>query len=407
MAVVTTGSQRAISRSGRPTTNLWTLLAGFVVTRFVAAKRGGAAPARSARSGAPLTREREQSARGTPPQARQAGTKTADSVSGAEAERKEVTERDRGRAAESPSEIPAKGWKDIFWRIYEEIGRDRVLSVAAGVTFYALLAVFPGIAAFVSLYGLFADASTISDHLATMAGILPGGAIDIIGEQVKNLTSKPAENLGLAFFFGLAISLWSANAGMKALFDALNIVYDEDEKRGFVSLNAQSLLFTFGAILFLLLAIAAVVVIPVVLKLVWFGKVIEWLLSLLRWPILFAMVLFGLACIYRYGPSRDKAEWRWVTWGSGVAAALWLGGSMLFSWYVANFGNYDATYGSLGAAIGFMTWMWLSTTVVLVGGEINAEMEHQTAKDTTVGPDQPIGTRGAKMADHVGEKKGT
>jgi membrane protein len=166
--------------------------------------------------------------------------------------------------------------------------------------------------------------------------------------------------------------------------------------------SAISLLFTLGALVFLLLALAAVVAIPVVLKLFWFGKTLEWLLSILRWPVLLAGVLFGLACLYRYGPSRDKAQWRWVTWGSAIAAALWLGGSMLFSWYVANFGNYDATYGSLGAAIGFMTWIWLSTIVILLGGEINAELEHQTAEDTTEGARQPLGTRGAKMADTVG-----
>ncbi len=197
-----------------------------------------------------------------------------------------------------------------------------MLSVAAGVTFYALLALFPGITAFVSLYGLFADAGTMSDHLAKLSGILPSGALDIIGEQVRRIASKPAGSLGFAFFSGLAISLWSSNAGMKALFDALNIVYDEDEKRGFIKLNAISLLFTFGALVFLLLALGAVVAIPVVLKLFWFGNVIETLLSILRWPILLIGVLFGLACLYRYGPSRDKAQWRWVTWGSAIAAGL-------------------------------------------------------------------------------------
>ena len=147
------------------------------------------------------------------------------------------SESDRGRAATKPSEIPAKGWKDILWRVYQEVSRDRVLSVAAGVTFYALLAIFPAIAAFVSLYGLVADATTISQHLALLSGVLPAGAIEIIGEQVKSLTSKAGSTLGVAFFFGLAISLWSANAGMKAMFDALNVVYDEDEKRGFIKLK--------------------------------------------------------------------------------------------------------------------------------------------------------------------------
>jgi membrane protein len=162
------------------------------------------------------------------------------------------------------------------------------------------------------------------------------------------------------------------------------------------------LTFTFAMIAFLLLAIGGIVVIPVILKFLWLGK-IEWLISILRWPVLYAGVLFALACLYRYGPSRDKPQWRWVTWGSAIAGAVWLLGSMLFSWYVANFGNYNETYGSLGAVIGFMTWMWLSTTIVLIGAEINAEIEHQTAHDTTEGAAQPLGARGARMADTIGE----
>ena len=226
-----------------------------------------------------------------------------------------------------------------------------MFSVAAGVTFYALLAIFPAIAAFVSLYGLVADATTINQHLALLSGVLPAGAIEIIGEQVKSLTSKAGSTLGFAFFFGLAISLWSANAGMKAMFDALNVVYDEDEKRGFIKLKLQALLFTLGALLFLLLALAAVAVIPVVLKLFPFARLVEQLLSILRWPILAGGVLLGLAVLYRYGPSRDTADWRWVTWGSAIAALLWIVGSMGFSWYVANFGNYNETYGSLGVCL--------------------------------------------------------
>jgi membrane protein len=191
---------------------------------------------------------------------RPSDSKPAKAHTGAAAERKKVEESDRGRAATKPSEIPAKGWKDILWRVYQEVSRDRVFSVAAGVTFYALLAIFPAIAAFVSLYGLVADATTINQHLALLSGVLPAGAIEIIGEQVKSLTSKAGSTLGFAFFFGLAISLWSANAGMKAMFDALNVVYDEDEKRGFIKLNFQALLFTLGALLFLLLALVAVAV---------------------------------------------------------------------------------------------------------------------------------------------------
>jgi membrane protein len=315
-------------------------------------------------------------------------------------------EAGRGREAGRPTEIPARGWKDILWRVYEEFGQDRVMAVAAGVTYYALLALFPAIAALVSIYGLFADPATIQQHLDALAGVLPGGALETIGEQVKRISAQGGGALGVGFIVGLAVSLWSANAGMKAVFDALNIVYDENEKRSFVALNVQSLAFTFGAIAFVLLALAGIVVLPIVLDFIGGGtESLAWLISLARWPVLLAVVVLGLALLFRYGPSRDTAEWKWVTPGGLVAAVLWLAVSVLFSWYVANFGSYNETYGSLGAVIGFMTWIWLSTIVVLLGAEINAEIEHQTAKDTTRGPPQPLGSRGATMADTVGEAK--
>jgi membrane protein len=316
-----------------------------------------------------------------------------------------AAERDRGREADKPTDIPATGWKDVLWRVYEEFGKDRVTSVAAGVTYYALLAIFPAIAALVSIYGLFADPATIQDHLNAMSGIFPSGALQIIGEQVQRIASQWGGALGFGFIFGLAISLWSANAGMKAVFDALNIVNGEEEKRGFVRLNLTSLTFTLCAILFIIVALGGIIVLPIVLNFIGLGEGAAWLLSLLRWPILLIGVIFGLSLIYRFGPSRDKARWRWVTPGGIVAAVLWIAVSMLFSWYVSNFGSYNETYGSLGAVIGFMTWIWLSSIVVLLGAEINAEMEHQTAKDTTEGAHQPMGTRGAKMADTVGVAK--
>jgi membrane protein len=311
--------------------------------------------------------------------------------------------QDRGRDAETPAEIPAKGWKDIAWRVYAGIQNDRVLLVAAGVTFYALLALFPATAALVSLYGLFADPSTISEHLRLASGFLPEGALEVVGDQVKRIASQKG-TLGITFMGTLALALWGANAGTKAIFDALNIIYKEREERSFVRLTLQSLLFTLGAIALMLVALAGIVVVPVVLKLLGIPEASgPSLLSLLRWPVLFLLILFALACLYRYGPSRTEPQWRWVTWGSAIAGAIWIGGSLLLSWYVSNFGTYNATYGSLGAIIGFMVWMWLSTIVVLVGAEINAETEHQTAKDTTKGRPQPMGTRGAKMADELGE----
>lgn len=309
----------------------------------------------------------------------------------------------RGREADSPTDIPAKGWKDIAVRLYGDINNDRILAVAAGVTFYALLAVFPAIGALVSLYGLFADASTINDHLAMLQGVLPGGATDIISDQVKRVVSQGNGALSAKLILGLGISLWSANAGMKAVFDALNVAYEEKEKRSFIMLNLQTLACTFGALAAVIVILAAVVVVPVVFSFIGIESWSEVLVGLLRWPLILAMVLGALAVLYRFGPSRDRPRWRWVSAGSIAAGVVWLVVSLLFSWYVANFGSYDKTYGTLGAAIGFMTWIWLSTTVILVGAELNAELERQTAKDTTEGTPQPMGTRQAQAADTLGK----
>jgi membrane protein len=308
----------------------------------------------------------------------------------------------RGRRAATPSDIPAKGWKDIAWRVYHNIPKHRVIAIAAGVTFFVLLAIFPAIAAMVAIYGLFADPSTVGQHLNDLSSVLPGGATEVIGDQLNTLTSQPQSKLGFALVFGLAVSLWSANAGMKALFDALNVVYGEEEKRSFLKLNAVSLAFTLGALLFLVFALAAIAVLPVAMSYLGLSGAIELLIGIGKWPILLTGVAVAFALIYRYGPSRQKPQWRWVTWGSAGAAIAWLVMSILFSWYAGHFGSYNKTYGSLGAAIGFMTWIWLSAVVVLLGAEFDAEMEHQTAHDTTEGPPKPLGRRGAQVADTVG-----
>ena len=308
----------------------------------------------------------------------------------------------RGRDAETPEQIPGRGWSDILWRVFWAVPEDRILATAGGVAFFALLAVFPGIATVVSLYGLFADAKTIGDHLSIMAGIMPAGVIELIGTQVATVAAQDNETLGGAFVIGFLVAVWSANSGVAALFDALNVVYDEKEKRSILRFYATTFLFTLGGIGFAVLAIASVVVLPVILTFIGSATTAEQLLGILRWPILLVTVALLLSALYRYGPSRRDARWRWVTWGSAAAAVLWIGASMLFSWYVASFDAYNRTYGSLGAGVGFMMWIWLSVVIVLVGGEINAEMEHQTARDTTDGPPKPLGRRGAMMADHVG-----
>jgi membrane protein len=309
----------------------------------------------------------------------------------------------RGKIGRNSRGYPARGWMDIAWRVLEGFQSDRVMLVAAGVTFYGLLAQFPAIAAVVSLYGLFTDATTITSHLGLLSGFLPAGALDVIGDQVKLLTAQGQGTLGVTFIGTLALSLWGANAATKAIFDALNIICKEREKRSFVQLTLRSLAFTLGGIVLVLIAIGGIIIVPVALKVLGFSEgSTASLLSLLRWPLLFVAILFALACLYRFGPSRERPQWRWVTWGSAIAGGIWIVGSLLLSWYVANFGTYNATYGSLGAIIGFLIWMWLSTIVVLTGAEINAEAEHQTAQDSTEGRRKPMGARGATMADEVG-----
>jgi len=314
-------------------------------------------------------------------------------------------EQGRGRQAHSPEQIPFRGWGDILWRVLWSISANRIISTAGGVAFFALLAVFPAVAAIVSLYGLFADSSMISKHLSLLSGLLPGGVLQLITDQVTLISRQANETLGVAFLAGLLIALGSANSGMAALFDALNVVYDEREKRSLVRFYATSLLFTFAGIAFVILAIIGVVVVPFVLKFVGLGSTTERLLAILRWPVLLTIIMVGLACIYRFGPSRRDARWRWVTSGSILGALLWVCGSMLFSWYVATFDSYNLLYGSLGAGVGFMVWLWISAVIVLLGAQLNAEMEHQTACDTTEGETKPLGSRGAMMADHVGESQ--
>jgi membrane protein len=241
------------------------------------------------------------------------------------------------------------------------------------------------------------------DHVSPrQQRVVPGGAIEVIRDQITRVASQGRTTLGLTFLAGLLASLWSANAGMKSLFDAFNLVYNEPEKRSFVWLNVISLSFTVLTIVFALVAIGAMVVVPVVLNFLGLGGATEFIFKIARWPALLMVITLALAILYRYGPSREKPQWRWITWGSAVAAVSWLVISILFSWYAENFGNYNKTYGSLGAIIAFMFWIWLSIIVVLLGAELNAETEHQTARDTTTGRPKPLGSRGAKMADTVG-----
>jgi membrane protein len=269
---------------------------------------------------------------------------------------------------------PWPWWKQVLLNTWQETGRDRLTAVAAGVVFYALLAIFPAITAFVSLYGLIANQDTISEHISLLSYLLPEGGLEIVRDQIDRIAAKGA-GLSFGFVFGLAVALWSANAGIKAMIDALNVIEGVEEQRSFVRLNAVSLTFTLGAIVFLLLAIGAVVAFPLAMSAFGVKSFAEVLTSVLRWPLLFLAILAALAVLYRFGPNRRNARRRWVTAGSVFATFAWIAGSALLSLYLSYFADYDATYGSLGAAIGLMMWMWLTTSVVLAGAELDSEID--------------------------------
>lgn len=334
--------------------------------------------------------------------ARSAGTPRKAAESSPAQSAAQAMQPGRGRGARYPWQIPWAGWKDILWRTYAQVTEDRLLAVAAGVVFYGLLAIFPAISAFVSIYGLFADPATVEGTVSLLAEVIPADAMGPIEEQVDRVAATASGSLGFTFLVSLALALWSANAGMKAVIDALNVAYGERERRGFIHLTLISFALTLGVIVAGLGAIVAIVVFPVVTSFLGVESLAAELVRWLRWPLLLVLLLIGLAVLYRFGPNRTKPRWQWVSVGSVVAAVLWLAGSAALSFYLSRFADYSATYGSLAAGIGLMTWLWLSAIVVLLGAELNAEIEHQTARDSTVGAEKPIGTRGATMADTVG-----
>ena len=306
-----------------------------------------------------------------------------------------------GKDANAPHEIPARGWWQVAKRTARKFSENELLSEAASVTFYALLSLFPAITAIVSIYGLFTDRSTIEGQLANASSLVPSGGMDIIREQVHRLTQSPASGLGVGAVIGLLTAMWSANAGTKAMFSALNDVYGEHEERGFVKVTAISLAFTVGGVALVLLGIGLIALLPLLFGSIGLGGVFDVVARIARWPVIVLIMVAALAMLYRFGPSRHLAKWQWVTWGGTIGAVSWIGLTIGFSWYVAHFGSYNKTYGSLGAIIGFMTWIWLSTTVLLLGAQINAELETQTESDSTVGAGKPLGSRGAASANTV------
>ena len=309
---------------------------------------------------------------------------------------------DRGRDATRPAEVPALGWRDVLWRTYAELTADHVSVVSAGVAFFGLLALFPAAAALIAIAGLLLDPATIQSQIAGLAGTLPEGAASIIEEQVAAVAASDGAG-GLMAVVGVLLALYSASKGMKTLMEGMNIAYDEEEGRGFVRLAAVAIALTLFLIAGLLIALAALVALPALLGNLGLSDGAQTLVSLIRWPILAVLTILGLAVLYRYGPSRADPEWKWVSVGSGAAAVLWIVGSVAFSVYVRNFGTYNETYGTLGGVIILLTWLWLSAYIVLLGAEVNSELEHQTRADTTTGDPEPMGRRGAEKADSVGK----
>jgi membrane protein len=310
----------------------------------------------------------------------------------------------RGRSAETPKEIPAKGWRDILWRTKEAMKEDNLSIVAAGVAFYIFLGIIPALGALISTWGLMADPATIQRQVESMAGFLPQDAINILGEQMTRIAQE-STGASFAAALGILLALWSGAKAMKTVMLALNITYEEEETRGFIRLNLTALALTLAGIVGFMVAVGVIVALPIVLDKVGLGEAAKVAVSVLRWPLLATFAIFGLSILYRYAPDRDAAQWRWVSWGAVVATTLWLLVSAGFSFYVSNFGNYNKTYGSMGAVVVLLLWFLITAYVALLGAELNSEMEHQTAEDTTDEPPMPRGKRNAYVADHLGPAK--
>jgi membrane protein len=309
----------------------------------------------------------------------------------------------RGRHAESPTAIPAKGWKDIGFRLKDEIAEDRVGLIAAGVAFYGLLALFPAITAILAIGGLLVEPNQIVEQLSSLSGIVPEAVMEIITKQATAVAGSREGGLGLAAVFGIGLAIYSASKGMASLMDGMNVAYDEEEDRGFIRLKLETLGLTIFLIIGLLVALAAMIGVPIALNTFDLGPFAETLGTILVVTAILGLSMVGLAVLYRYGPSRDAPQVKWVSLGAFAACIIWLVGSTGFAFYVANFGSYNESFGTLGGVVILLMWLWISAFIVMLGAELNAEIEAQTRHDTTVGRDMPMGARDAKKADELGE----
>jgi membrane protein len=309
-----------------------------------------------------------------------------------------------GREAEAPTQIPPRGWWQVTRRALKESSDDNVSILAGGVAFFAFLAIFPAIIAAITLYGLIADPADVAEQIESLSDLLPAQSQPLIAEQLNSIVQSSGRALGFSLIISVVAALWSASSGTGSLIQAVNLAYDEKESRGFLKLRGTALALTLGAIVFVLLTLTLVAVVPPVLELLQLGIVGTIIAQVVRWALLIALVVSALAVVYRVAPDRAAPRFTWVSTGALVAAALWVLGSALFSLYVNNFGSYNKTYGALAGVVVLMLWLYLTSYIVLLGAEINAESERQTGKDTTRGESAPIGERGAEAADQLAEE---
>lgn len=306
-----------------------------------------------------------------------------------------------GVEAERPTEIPARGWRQVLQRGWKEAQSDQVPLLAGGVAFFGFLAIFPGLIATVLIYGLVVDPATVREQISSLGGALPGEARQILTDQLESLTSTSSSALGIGVVISVALALWSASGGIGYLITAINTAYDEDEERGFVKRKLLALGLTLATVVFLVVVIGLVAVAPAVLDSLVGSGPLRWLLEAARWALLLVLIMAALAVLYRTSPDRDAPKMRWVTVGAAIATVLWIIASLGFSLYVDNFSSYGKTYGTLAGVVVLMLWLWISSYAVLLGAEINAESEQQTIRDSTKGPARPLGDRGAVKADSV------
>ena len=306
----------------------------------------------------------------------------------------------RGHDADRPRDIPGRGWKDVLTRVKDQLKEDQVPLLSAGVAFFLLLALFPALAAIVSVYGLVADPSDVSRQVTELTESLPEDAQSLITGQLESITSQD-QGLGLTLAISVLGALWAASSGVKHLIEAVNAAYDERESRGFLKLRGLAIALTLGAVAFAVVAIGVIGVLPALASELPFGSTGQVLVQVASYVGLAVAFAVGLAILYRSAPDRDDPRWQWVSWGAVIATVVWIVASVGFTVYVQNFGSYGETYGSISAVIVLMLWLVITAFAVILGAEINSELEAQTAKDSTRGAPRPMGQRDAVKADTV------